>query len=100
VGLLREEGLPIGFVRPITLWPFPSEAVAKAAEGARAVAVFELNKGQMVEDVRLAVNGRAPVRFIGDLTLDSSGFGISPDYDVERLLERIGAAFTAQPSEV
>jgi 2-oxoglutarate/2-oxoacid ferredoxin oxidoreductase subunit alpha len=100
VGLLRDEGMPIGFVRPITLWPFPSDAVAKAAEQARAVAVFELNKGQMVEDVRLAVNGGAPVKFVGDLTLDSSGFGISPDYDVERLLERISAAFTSQLSEV
>jgi 2-oxoglutarate ferredoxin oxidoreductase subunit alpha len=100
VGLLRDEGLPIGFVRPITLWPFPSAAVAQAAERARAVAVYELNKGQMVEDVRLAVNGRAPVRFIGALTLDMSGFGISPDYDVERLVERIRTAFTAHLSEV
>jgi 2-oxoglutarate ferredoxin oxidoreductase subunit alpha len=93
VGLLRDEGLPIGFVRPITLWPFPSEAVARAAAGARALAVYELNKGQMVEDVKLAVNGRAPVRFIGGLTLDASGFGISADYDVERLLTRIRTAF-------
>jgi hypothetical protein len=62
--------------------------------------VFELNKGQMIEDVRLAVNGRAPVQFIGALTLDMSGFGISPDYDVERLLERIRAAFMTQLSEV
>jgi 2-oxoglutarate ferredoxin oxidoreductase subunit alpha len=54
----------------------------------------------MIEDVRLAVNGRAPVRFIGDLTLDSSGFGISPDYDVERLSERIRAAYQATMSEV
>src|SRR5262245_51965120 len=41
IGLLREEGLPIGYVRPITLWPFPSDAVARAAERARAVAVYE-----------------------------------------------------------
>jgi hypothetical protein len=54
----------------------------------------------MVDDVRLAVNGRAPVRFIGDVTLDGSGFGISPDYDVELLSERIRAAFTATMSEV
>jgi 2-oxoglutarate/2-oxoacid ferredoxin oxidoreductase subunit alpha len=100
VGLLRDEGLPIGFVRPITLWPFPSDAVSRAAERARTVAVYELNKGQMIEDVRLAVNGAARVQFIGDLTLDMSGFGISPDYDVERLQERIRGAFTAQLSEV
>jgi 2-oxoglutarate ferredoxin oxidoreductase subunit alpha len=100
VGLLRKEGLPIGFVRPITLWPFPSSTIAAVAEHARAFAVYELNYGQMVDDVRLAVNGRAPVRFIGDLTLDMSGFGISPDYDVGRLSDRIRAAFTATMSEV
>lgn len=95
VGVLREEGLPVGFVRPITLWPFPSDAVAAAAEGARGVAVFELNYGQMVDDVRLAVNGRVPVEFIGDLNLDGSGFGISDDYDVELLSDRIRNAFHA-----
>ncbi len=100
VGLLREEGLPIGFVRPITLWPFPADAVARAAERARGRAVFELNNGQMIDDVRLAVSGRSPVEFIGDLTLDASGFGISPDYDVERLSDRIRAAYAATRSEV
>jgi 2-oxoglutarate ferredoxin oxidoreductase subunit alpha len=55
----------IGFVRPITLWPFPSNAVAEAAKHAKKVFVAELNIGQMVEDVRLAVNGKAPVEFAG-----------------------------------
>jgi 2-oxoglutarate ferredoxin oxidoreductase subunit alpha len=100
VGLLHDEGLPIGFVRPITLWPFPSDAIARVADRARALAVYELNFGQMVDDVRLAVYGRAPVEFIGDLTLDASGFGISPDYDVERLTERLRDAFNAMMSEV
>jgi 2-oxoglutarate ferredoxin oxidoreductase subunit alpha len=100
VGLLRDEGLPIGVLRPITLWPFPSEATARVAGGARAIAVYELNHGQMVDDVRLAVGGRAPVDFIGDVTLDSSGFGISPDYDVERLTQRVRTAFTRSMSEV
>jgi 2-oxoglutarate ferredoxin oxidoreductase subunit alpha len=97
-GLLREEGLAVGYVRPITLWPFPSDAVAEAAERARGVAVYELNNGQMIDDVRLAVAGRAPVEFIGDLTLDMSGFGISPDYDVERLSDRIRNTFTSMMS--
>jgi 2-oxoglutarate ferredoxin oxidoreductase subunit alpha len=92
IGLLREEGLPVGFIRPITLWPFPAGLIAQVAERARAVAVYELNGGQMVDDVRLAVLGRAPVSFIGELTLDGSGFGISPDYDVERMLDRIRLA--------
>jgi 2-oxoglutarate ferredoxin oxidoreductase subunit alpha len=99
VALLREEGLPIGFIRPITLWPFPRQAVARVADQVRAMAVYELNSGQMVEDVELAVSGRVPVTFIGRLTLDSSGFGISPDYDVEHLSERIRGAFHAMMSE-
>jgi 2-oxoglutarate ferredoxin oxidoreductase subunit alpha len=86
---LRVEGHRVGCVRPITLFPFPAEAVARAAEGARAVAVYENNQGQMVDDVRLAVLGRAPVEFIGGLSLDSSGFGIAPDLDVGILKERI-----------
>ena len=100
VGLLRDEGLPIGFIRPITLWPFPNDLIARAAESAKALAVYELNLGQMVDDVRLASFGRAPVQFIGDMTLDGSGFGISPDYDVERLTDRIRAAYAACLSEV
>jgi len=86
---LRSEGLAVGTVRPITLYPFPTEAVARAADGARVVAVYENNQGQMVDDVRLAVLGRAPVEFIGGLSLDSSGFGIAPDLDVRVLKERI-----------
>jgi 2-oxoglutarate ferredoxin oxidoreductase subunit alpha len=86
---LRDEGARVGYVRPITLFPFPSEAIAHAAEGARAVAVYENNQGQMIDDVRLAILGRAPVGFIGGLSLDSSGFGIAPDLDVEVLKGRI-----------
>jgi 2-oxoglutarate/2-oxoacid ferredoxin oxidoreductase subunit alpha len=88
---LNDEGFRVGLVRPVTLFPFPAEAVAKAAEGARSVAVYETNQGQMVDDVRLAVLGRAPVEFIGGLSMDSSGFGIAPDLDVRRLRARIEA---------
>jgi 2-oxoglutarate ferredoxin oxidoreductase subunit alpha len=89
VRLARERGLRVGYVRPITLWPFPSETVARAAERARAVAVFELNAGQMVEDVQLAVLGRAPVHSIGGISHDHSGFGVGPLLDVEYILGRI-----------
>ena len=89
VKTLRDEGVPVGFVRPITLFPFPSAAVAKACDGATAVAVYENNQGQMIEDVRLAVLGRAPVHFIGRLSLDASGFGIAPDLDVGVLRDRL-----------
>ena len=89
---LRQEGLPVGFVRPITLWPFPTEVVAQATAHARAVAVFELNTGQMFDDVRLAVLGRCPVTFIGGLSFDASGFGIAPDLDVAVVSERVRRA--------
>ncbi len=51
--------------------------------------VYENNQGQMIDDVRLAVLGRAPVHFIGGLSLDSSGFGIAPDLSVPVLRRRI-----------
>ena len=90
---MRAEGHRVGFVRPITLFPFPTEEVAHAAAGARCVAVYENNRGQMIDDVRLAVLGRAPVEFIGGLSLDSSAFGIAPDLEVpiiRRRIEEIG----------
>lgn len=61
----REHGLPAGIFRPITLWPFPSTALAALAPKLRAIVVLELSSGQMVEDVRLAVEGRVPVFFHG-----------------------------------
>jgi pyruvate/2-oxoacid:ferredoxin oxidoreductase alpha subunit len=57
----RAKGVRAGLLRPITLWPFPSGAVAEAAQHCRRVLVVELSTGQMVEDVRLAVNGKVPV---------------------------------------
>jgi 2-oxoglutarate ferredoxin oxidoreductase subunit alpha len=76
-------------VRPITLWPFPTAAVAAAAERARAIAVFELNAGQMIDDVELAVRGRVPVHAIGGISHDHSGFGVGPMLDVEYVLRRL-----------
>ncbi|HEY1272601.1 MAG TPA: 3-methyl-2-oxobutanoate dehydrogenase subunit VorB [Terriglobales bacterium] len=61
----RAEGLRAGLFRPITLWPFPSEALAEAAARVQKVIVVELSNGQMVEDVRLALNGKVPVEFYG-----------------------------------
>jgi 2-oxoglutarate ferredoxin oxidoreductase subunit alpha len=89
VAQLREEGYRVGYVRPVTLFPFPDAAVRDAAAGARLVAVYENNQGQMVDDVRLALEGSVPTRFIGRLSLDTSGFGIAPDYDVDVLRARI-----------
>ena len=61
----RSEGQRVGLFRPITLWPFPSAGLAKAASSVRRVLVVELSNGQMVEDVRLALNGTVPVDFYG-----------------------------------
>jgi 2-oxoglutarate/2-oxoacid ferredoxin oxidoreductase subunit alpha len=99
VSELRDEGLPVGFVRPITLFPFPSAVVAEAASRAAAVAVYELNTGQMVDDVRLAVLGRTPVHFIGRLRMDASGFGMSSDLDVEILAARLRDMLASQRKE-
>ncbi|MCD4829114.1 MAG: 3-methyl-2-oxobutanoate dehydrogenase subunit VorB [Candidatus Cloacimonetes bacterium] len=63
---LKEEGVNIGLIRPINVWPYPSEAIAAAlTDKTKLVYTFELSLGQMVEDVRLAVNGKAPVEFYG-----------------------------------
>ncbi len=61
----RAKGLKAGLLRPITVWPFPSARIAELAARVRGILVVEMNAGQMVEDVRLAVEGRCPVRFYG-----------------------------------
>ena len=61
----REEGLKVGLLRPITLWPFPSAAIRAASERVQQMLAIELSTGQMVEDVKLAVEGRCPVHFYG-----------------------------------
>lgn len=67
IGQAAGLGIKVGMIRPITLWPFPEEAIAAAADqpGLKAFLDIELNCGQMVEDVRLAVSGRKPVHFHG-----------------------------------
>ncbi|MBN1974610.1 MAG: 3-methyl-2-oxobutanoate dehydrogenase subunit VorB [Sedimentisphaerales bacterium] len=61
----RKEGIKAGWIRPVTLWPFPSEQISKAAEELRIFLTVELSCGQMVEDVKLAVAGKSPVLFFG-----------------------------------
>jgi 2-oxoisovalerate ferredoxin oxidoreductase alpha subunit len=65
VEVARSQGLRAGLFRPITLWPFPAEALARIAAQVQKVVVVELSNGQMVEDVRLTLNGRVPVEFYG-----------------------------------
>ena len=65
VNKAREEGLKVGLVRPITLWPFPTDAIQRAAKQAKHLLVVEMSMGQMVDDVRLAVEGSVLVSFYG-----------------------------------
>ena len=62
---VRAQGLKVGLLRPITLWPFPSAAFLRVAQTAKAFLVSELSAGQMVEDVELAVRCQKPVHFYG-----------------------------------
>ncbi len=61
----RDEGIKAGLIRPITLWPFPEEAIRATLPTAKAYLTVEMNMGQMVDDVRLVVNGAHPVDFYG-----------------------------------
>lgn len=65
VDIVREKGIKAGLIRPITLFPFPKQRIADAAQNAAGFMVVEMNAGQMVEDVQLAVNGKCPVYFKG-----------------------------------
>ncbi len=65
VEALRKQGVKAGLFRPITLWPYPSKALVEAAANVEKVLVVELSNGQMVEDVRLALDGTVPVEFYG-----------------------------------
>lgn len=67
IELAREEGIKVGLFRPITLWPFPEKQIAELAKGKKGVLVAEINAGQMVEDVRLSLNGTIPVAHFGRL---------------------------------
>ena len=65
VALCRAEGIRVGLLRPITLWPFPSRRIAQISQRVEGILAVELSVGQMVEDVRLAVEGKCPVGFYG-----------------------------------
>jgi 2-oxoglutarate ferredoxin oxidoreductase subunit alpha len=81
VAKARQEGIRAGWIRPVTLWPFPAEQIGKAADEFRMFLVVEMSCGQMVEDVKLAVAGKAPVLFYG-----RPGGGVPT---VEEILDKI-----------
>ena len=65
VNKAREKGLKVGLIRPITLWPFPTDAIKRAASHAKALLTVEMSMGQMVDDVKLACEQKLPVHFYG-----------------------------------
>lgn len=65
VSRLRQQGVPVGLFRPISLWPFPETALRKRAESLKSCLVVEMNAGQMVHDVRRIIGHQVPVRFLG-----------------------------------
>ena len=81
IDLLAQKGIKVGLFRPITLFPYPEEELRKAAEKAKAVLVTELSCGQMVEDVKSALQGKKPVTFYGRV----GGIVMSPEELVDQV---------------
>jgi len=79
----RSEGLKVGLLRPVTLWPFPDEAVATVAKKAKLFLVFEMSTGQMIDDVRLAVGGSVECVFYG-----RPGGVVPAPQEIQRIIER------------
>lgn len=77
----RAQGKKIGLIRPITLWPFPKQKIAEMAQKVKGMLVVELNAGQMIEDVKLAVDGKVPVYHFGRM----GGMIPSPDEVLDAL---------------
>ena len=81
IELCRQEGLRVGMLRPITLWPFPTKAIREMSTRVKAILSLEINAGQMVEDIRLAVEGRCPVHQYGRM----GGIVPTPEEIVEQI---------------
>ncbi len=81
----RGNGIKVGLVRPITLWPFPTENIERLSRRVKGILVVELNAGQMIEDVRMAAMGRIPVAHFGRL----GGIVPNPQEVLDAFKERI-----------
>lgn len=81
IELCRQEGMRVGMLRPITLWPFPTGAIREMSTRVKAILSLEINAGQMVEDIRLAVEGRCPVHHYGRM----GGIVPTPEEIVEQI---------------
>lgn len=85
IEIAREQGIKVGILRPITLWPFPSKEIERLSHHMKGILSVELNAGQMVEDVRLAVNNGVKVEYFGRM----GGIVPDPDEVVEALKEKL-----------
>lgn len=85
---LKEEGIEVGLIRPITIWPFPSKQYQEIPESAKGILVVEMSQGQMIDDVRIANNGRLPIGFHGR----SGGMIPTPVAVMKKAKEMIGGA--------
>jgi 2-oxoglutarate ferredoxin oxidoreductase subunit alpha len=91
---LRKEGLRVGLLRPVTLWPFPEERLTELADRSKAILVVEMNAGQMLQDVRAAVGRQIPIQFLGRM-----GGAIPMPEDVEEEVRNLLAKLP-KPSEI
>lgn len=78
----RANGLKVGLIRPVTLWPFPEKTIEEAAGHVKKFLVVEMSSGQMVEDVKLSVNGKAGVEFYGRM-----GGGVPSEEEILKAIE-------------
>lgn len=92
VDLAREQGIKVGLIRPITLFPFPKKIISELSQKAEFLLVVEMNAGQMVEDVALSVNGKRPVYYKGRM----GGMLVTP----EEILEEINKILQSKTEPV
>ena len=85
VRIARDEGFKVGLLRPVTLFPFPSERISELADSVKGILSVEMSTGQMVEDVMLAANGKVPVKHYGRM----GGMIPTPDEVFENLKSKI-----------
>jgi len=86
IDALKEEGINVGLIRPITLWPFPEKAFQEIPDTAKAVLSVEMSMGQMVDDVKISLAGKLPVDFYGR----SGGMIPTPEGIIGKIKEMIG----------
>lgn len=96
VELARHQGLPVGLLRPITLFPYPENILRELSEQVKGILVVEMNSGQMIQDVRLAVEGKVPVKFFGRM----GGIIPSPEEVFQQITTMFDSTQLKQKEEV